>query len=153
MSAFGSDPEAMRRHGERFESATAIRDRALCAMTEVEALAHAKDLLRTRIEPGADPRAGWNPLDARVFELWRLDDAGQVQRSPQRHRRFCIEIVTSAPAPVFDTLRWDEALPSRKLCRYVPCDVCRWRDPEHRAAMTERARKYATERVVYSRAV
>lgn len=149
MSAFGSDPEALRRHGERFEFATAIRARALCAMTEIEAMAHAKDMLRTRVTPGADPRVGWDPS-------LRFSASGALYKKEPNDPKWYEGAPFSAPRIAWLTAHWKAlawSLRQRDRYRYVPCDVCRWRDPAHRAAMAERARRYATERVTYSRAV
>lgn len=108
---------------------------------------HERDFERTRITPGADPRAEWNPNDAALREIWRLDDTGRVLRyRPQSRRvysrRVYIEI-TVVGLPVFDTLCDGEAIGHGETCRYVPFDVARWRDPKHRAALTARARAHA----------
>lgn len=140
MSAFGSDPEVMRRHNERFEFATAIRARALCAMTEVEALAHAKDWLRTRITPGADPRVAWDTNSHKHQFYRRTPHEPEHYESTHEAPRSAYILMRERPSVVRNA-----AYGTRGHLRYVPCDVCRWRDPEHRAAMTER--------VTYSRAV
>lgn len=112
---------------EREAEVAAIMDRASVRMTEHEARAHHDDMLSTFIIPGADPRVPWE----------RSHGLGQFETGTRALPR-AVGIITASRTDSY---------------RYVPEDVQRWRDPEHRAAMTERARKYATERVTYSRAV
>lgn len=132
--------EEMDRSDAEELAAGLTRLHASVRMTDAEALAHARDLGRTRIEPGADPRAEWvGKADVRAH--WRLSDTGRVLRDPRMFPRFYAEF-GEYDAPVFDTLR-ESARTRPGVSRYVPFDVARWRDPEHRAAMVERARAYA----------
>lgn len=117
-----------------------IAERASARMSIRNEMDHLADLLRTRIRPGADPRAECEPFD------W------QTMRHLLARRPHAIAEVT-----VFDAdnrivgircVVMDHPL-ARVRC-VVPEDVARWRDPKHRAALTERARAYATDRVTYS---
>ncbi len=94
---------------------------------------HLADYEATRIEPGADPRAGWarqahqHPLIDRDLLDSDYDGLALFERGPKTSPR---------PTSVVFQLR-------RRDFRYVPHDVIRWRDPEHRAALGQRARAYA----------
>lgn len=90
---------------------------------------HVADWMRTRVTPGADPRAECEPFD------WRMT-------------RY---LLTQRPRAIAE-IRGDDGRvrcvvmdnPRARVDRVVPEDVARWRDPKHRAAMTERAREYAS---------
>lgn len=94
---------------------------------------HVVDFQRTRIQPGADPRMQWSsPVDAR--------DA-PTEEDP------IYEISDEYGAPLalrgsIDFLAGDWGYPPTSL-RYVPCDVRRFRNAEHRAELTRRARELA----------
>lgn len=73
------------------------------------------------IRPGADPRAQWRePIAPEASPL--VFEAGD-RASP-------------GPVTILTASR-------RDYYRYVPIDVVRWRDPEHRAELTRRARELA----------
>lgn len=103
----------------------------------VDVARHLADWMRTRITPGADPLAEWDDevqieaarelMDGgtRVVEFSYVDEHGD--------RINCVSNESLSLQPLFDDAHRD-----------VPCDVVRWRDPKHRAAMTERAREYAS---------
>ena len=86
------------------------------------------ELQRTRIEPGADPRAECAPFDWEMarFQLEQRPRAIAEVRDKDGKLR-CI---------VMDN-------PRNRVERVVPEDVARWRDPKHREALTKRAREYA----------
>lgn len=86
---------------------------------------HLYDHLRTRITPGADPRAEWAGGD----------DAKWGTPDPSLERVTASGPVMCGVSSIFRSDAW---------LRYVPEDVVRWRDPEHRAALTARAREYAS---------
>lgn len=108
-------------------SLLAIVSRALAPMTLDDAAAHREDLIRTRIEPGADPRVPACGTNWRA--LWYFVSKGRA----------------IAEEPAANGTVWFDAPPvwSARTDRYVPVDVLRWRDPEHRAALTARARAHA----------
>lgn len=91
---------------------------------------------------GADPRGGW-AADERVIEHWRLRDDGTVARWDWRRgrrwkdRRHYVEVHFPGQAlPRFDTVRYVDGLTHGI---YVPFDVARWRDADHRNALAQRA--------------
>lgn len=90
------------------------------------------DSFRTRVEPGADPRRGWamrvDERDARASMV----PVYEVDRTDGLHAFYSNLGYTLADAGYL----LDQA-------RYVPRDVCRWRDPAHRNELTRRAREYA----------
>lgn len=88
---------------------------------------HFSDFQRTRIPPGADPRAQWRRAAPVVENLFR-------------------EVVFELGAPSSLTAfvaPYKRANSYVGYAKYVPADVVRWRDPEHRAEMTRRARELA----------
>ena len=98
-------------------------------LNAVDVAQHLADWMRTRITPGADPRAECEPFDwrmARYLLTQRPRAIAEVRGDDGRVR--CV---------VMDN-------PRARVDRVVPEDVARWRDPKHRAAMTERAREYAS---------
>jgi len=115
------------------------------------------DRLHTQIEPGADPRAQWddgeNPRSTRGLSADE-DDAGYSphwakefrkarMRYPRNERRSLFE-ADDGPSGGLSWASETYADSDRyQSLRYVPRDVVRWRDPAHRAALTERARAYA----------
>lgn len=104
-----------------------------------------QDLL-VSIEPGADPRGGWQASGDGVMEHWRLRDDGVPARHSVsrgrawKHRRHYVEVHRQGhPQPYFDTLRYTD--PWIRGVRYVPFDVARWRDPAHREALALRGKQ------------
>lgn len=88
---------------------------------------------RTRIEPGADPRAGWaNELVLPTLRAWG-ERVALFETVELRPRVWSVQHALS---------QLDKTTLSGPH-RYVPCDVRRWRDAKHRVAMSERARAYA----------
>lgn len=83
-----------------------------------DAQQHVADWMRTRIEPGADPRV--ERVGGLVF--W-------PHETGPRDRPYGVLVL----APFSRGSDY----------RYVPEDVRRWRDPRHRAALTQRARAHA----------
>lgn len=116
-------------------SLLAIASRALVPMSADDAAIHREDMLRTRITPGADPRAEWmdSTNDAALRE-WR--DSIAVFETREASPRLWEFVDVLSPNSWLTENSPDE-------CRYVPCDVVRWRDPEHRAALIKRASAYA----------
>lgn len=128
------------------------------AVSEDEMRQHVADYDRTRITPGADPRKGWSesvtPRVTRVF--LDHDDAGysakrraQVRKLPRYQRRlesrrnavrYSTFEIAGRHNPAWTVVEYEADLPGYN---YIPCDVCRWRDPAHRAELTRRAREYA----------
>jgi len=124
-------------------SLLAIVSRALAPMTLDDAAAHREDLIRTRIEPGADPRAMWSG------SLMTTDPT--IYRDEPHTPKWCEVGPLDRPDLAWINGAWNALgwrLSSR--ARYVPVDVLRWRDPEHRAELARRARAYATDRVTYA---
>ncbi len=104
---------------------------------------HMADLVRTRIKPGADPRAMWaNSLATSsegVIEMLRRHGEGLYAYEAESSPRSMPRLWSTGPE-----LSRSVASTTRNLAqRYVPHDVRRWRDVEHRAAMAVRARAYA----------
>lgn len=92
----------------------------------------ARDLARTRIEPGADPRMPWTSDDTArdapdcPYPMWELrTDDGRA---------------SGLQGELEDIVAWGY---SPALVRYVPHDVRRWRNPGHRAELERRAREFA----------
>lgn len=140
MSTVSADSLALRELGvlkrlaQSEHEGREIAKRAAVAMTAQESAAHLLDLRRTRVEPLADPRASWS--GAR--------DVAEV-RALLKNTHVCIVECRPRGAQPHLSLasrsdRWKWEGPERA---YVPQDVCRWRDPEHRAALTARARERA----------
>ena len=121
---------------------------------------HLLDWLRTRIKPGADPRAEWSrrdgPWKSRLFA--HPDDTGIEQRPPRDVRKFTREQRDTLRRLGRNYRRWSvfeqpselggitwavEQWCVRTRATYVPRDVSRWRDPEHREALKRRARARA----------
>ena len=102
-----------------------IVEHAPVRMSARDALDHLADLLRTRITPGADPRVPWE----------RSHGFGQFETGTRALPR-AVSIITASRTDGY---------------RYVPEDVRRWRNSAHRAALAERARAYAIDRVKYAR--
>lgn len=123
-----------------------IARRSAVPLTEREAAIHLRDLRRTRITPGADPRVAWDTNSHKHQFYRRTPHEPEHYESTHEAPRSAYILMRERPSVVRNA-----AYGTRGHLRYVPCDVCRWRDPEHRAAMTERARVYATERVTYTR--
>lgn len=113
-----------------------IIGRASVRMSERDALRHAEDMMRTSVEPGADPRAACLPFS------WKY------MRSLLESRPRAVAEVRgedgSLRCVVMDDWR-------ARVDRVVPEDLARWRDPDHRQAIEVRARAYATERATYPR--
>lgn len=78
------------------------------------------------IRPGADPRAQW--AIGWIDRGLSLDDSARVFEAGDRARPVPVTVITAS---------------RRDYYRYVPFDVVRWRDPEHRAELTRRARELA----------
>lgn len=99
---------------------------------DARAREHLADLARTRIEHGADPRMSWDSDNAArdapdcPYPIWEmLTDDGRA---------------SGLQGDLGDIVAWGY---SPALVRYVPHDVRRWRNSEHRAELTRRARAYA----------
>lgn len=114
------------------------------------------DPQRTRIAPGADPRASWaDPDEARAYAL--DDDGVRVRREPRdmpRSERMHLcevdyngngEIFAAAIYRKFPLSRLTSLVALGAIVRYVPVDVARWRDPAYRDAMLRRARAHAAK--------
>lgn len=103
---------------------------ALTGPSALRGVEHFADFQRTRIRPGADPRVPW----VRPYRFGDLS-VGPVYE---------YYAAPGKPAAIIGTPRelgawgWNQ-----QNSRYVPIDVCRWRDPEHRAELTRRARELA----------
>lgn len=97
------------------------------AASKEDAQQHVADWMRTRIEPGADPRVPACGTNWRA--LWYFVSKGRA----------------IAEEPAANGTVWFDAPPvwSARTDRYVPVDVLRWREPEHRAALIARARAHA----------
>jgi hypothetical protein len=97
---------------------------------------HLADYEATRVEPGADPRAGWarrarqHPLIDRDLLDSDYDGLVLFERGSK-----------TSPLPTSIVLQF-----RRRDFRYVPHDVARWRDPAHRAELLRRAREHAAIR-------
>ncbi len=93
---------------------------------------HLADYEATRVEPGADPRAGWSKNETAL---------------PRQYHQFARSLFEvgqrSAPRWCFLSVVGDV---DAYGCRYVPEDVARWRDPAHRAELLRRAREHAAIR-------
>lgn len=114
------------------------------------------ELQRTRITPGADPRAQWDegedPRDTRGLSADE-NDAGYSQSRARAFRKARRRYTRSERRSLFEQndgpnggLSWaSETYADGRpgSLRYVPRDVARWRDPEHREALTQRARAHA----------
>ena len=102
-----------------------------------DAQQHVADFKRTRIDPGADPRVAWETghhhyYRSRQNEPMNYESLHDRPRSAYVHRH-----------DPYDIVRSELLVARRPSLRYVPLDVCRWRDPEHRAALIARARAHA----------
>lgn len=112
---------------------------------------------RTYIEPGADPRARWDdgehPRNTRGLSADE-DDAGYSPRWAKAYRKARLRYPRNERRSLFEQndgpnggLSWASETYADgaryRALRYVPRDVARWRDPEHRAELTRRAREYA----------
>jgi hypothetical protein len=86
---------------------------------------HLLDWMRTRIEPGADPRRSWSP------------ERGRTPR-PMFEARAIGTVL-----PCYGSLESIHRIFVPAAIRYVPEDVARWRDPDHRAALIARAHAHA----------
>lgn len=86
-----------------------------------------RDLIRTQIKPGADPRARW---DVDVYSHDPSADGPVFER--QLPNGTCMRLETSG---------WFNTGPA--VAPYVPHDVCRWRSTSHRAELERRARELA----------
>lgn len=98
-----------------------------------------EDFVRTRIVPGANPRAQWKDeqevADARSF--LEKDRCAVIEFYDDEAKALSVALVSY-------TWGWRfVCAPMGGNHHYVPVDVCRWRDPEHREALTKRAREYA----------
>lgn len=97
---------------------------------------HVADFERTRIAPGADPRASWCSKDD--------SDHKRAVREADTPRWY--ETRDAEPRLAWLNERWNARgwrLRSSRAYRYVPADVIRWRDPGHRAELTRRASVHA----------
>jgi hypothetical protein len=97
---------------------------------------HLLDWMRTRIKPGADPRSKWSG------SLTKTDPT--IYRDEPHTPKWCEVGPSDRPDLAWINGPWNALgwrLSSR--ARYVPLDVCRWRDPEHREALKRRARAHA----------
>ncbi len=113
---------------------TSARDRVLTEEEHAREMESAAELARVRIEPGADPRAEWQNRTAQPnLSLWQLP----VFEIGRRESPRCY-FLTLFDAP--------DEYGRRHGRRYVPEDVARWRDSEHRAELTRRAKEHAAIR-------
>lgn len=97
---------------------------------------HMADFRQTYVKPGADPRAKWSG------SLTKTDPT--IYRDEPHTPKWCEVGPSDRPDLAWINGPWNALgwrLSSR--ARYVPLDVCRWRDPDHRAALTARARAHA----------
>ena len=104
--------------------------------SEEDARQHFADFDRTRIKPGADPRSKWSG------SLMKTDPT--IYRDEPHTPKWCEVGPSDRPDLAWINGPWNALgwrLSSR--ARYVPLDVCRWRDPEHREALKRRARAHA----------
>ena len=101
--------------------------------SEADARQHVADFERTRITPGADPRA----------ECWPFDWQTMRHLLAGRSRAIAEVIVFDDDIGSVATRCIVMDHPLAKVRRVVPEDVARWRDPAHREALTARARAHA----------
>lgn len=99
-----------------------------------QAREHMADLVRTRIEPGADPRALW---DSFVDEVDAASSANPVVYEIQDTNGNIAALYGDSDYLV------DECGYPRARLRYVPEDVRRWRNRNHRGFVERRAREWA----------
>lgn len=108
--------------------------------SEEDARQHVADFNHTCIMPGANPRAKCEPFDWQKMRHL----LGQRSRAIAEVATFDVDgRIVGIRCIVMDH-------PLARVRVVVPEDVARWRDPEHRAELTRRARAYATERVTYT---
>jgi hypothetical protein len=88
------------------------------------------ELARVRIEPGADPRAGWSKNETALPEELKMSLFECGKRDAPRFAYLDYRVGSGEPYG----------------CRYVPTDVQHWRDPAHRAELMRRAREHAAIR-------
>lgn len=104
-----------------------------------DARQHVADFDRTRIVPGADPRVEWDE-HSREQQFYRPEYTEPQWYESAHEAPRSAYILRSAPR---GHLRQNVYRSDGARLRYVPLDVCRWRDPEHRLALTARARAHA----------
>lgn len=90
----------------------------------------AREEPRVCVPPGADPRREW------TGHVERVSSETHVAVYEYHERNGGLSAVIGIPGQV---RYWTEP----KRTRYVPYDVLQWRDPEHRAELTRRARELA----------
>lgn len=125
-----------------------VRARASVRMTLREALDHVLDARRTRIEPGADPRASWCAASrekmagvAFTGEQSKTDLRGRVRRN-----RLTQLPITGLVVFELTTSNGEHAYLNERpsgAAKFVPIDVLRWRDEAYTAPIKARARNYA----------